>query len=271
MVAAVRSPGAVVPRHAALSVLHQALARPQPVAPGSANASQGPGTAYQPTAGPPGLGSAPALIHEPGGDIVRQLQHPALPTIERLFRVDPTPAMFSPLTSPARPVIFELGAFNVPAGYAFWLMDYEFAVLRFSGVDAGDFFPAELGRFSGNLGFDVNVDGRRFGDLEYHLDPQPFEPGQPAAHSRASVPAQQFSQFASSSGIGLSLLPVRPNVQGPRGGPFTIIAGENTNVALSCVVFRQLKSPIAGIQGQMSGYLTHTNVSQALLSRLRPQ
>lgn len=264
--ASVRSPGAVVPRHAALGVLHRALARPV-----SANAQQGPDTSYQPTAGPPGLGPAPLAIHEPGGDIIRQLQHPALPTVERLFRVAPNAGMFNPNLSPSRTLSFELGAFKVPQSYAFWLMDYRFSVLRLSGVDPGDYFEAEEGRFSGSMGFDLTVDGRRFGDLEYHLDPRPIEFGAPAAHGRGSAATQQFSQFATASGVGLSLLPVRPHVQGPRHAPFSIIADGPSIVTLSCVVFRTIHTPIAAVQADVSGYLTHSNVSKALLARLRPQ
>src|SRR5690606_23201566 len=149
--------------------------------------------------------------------------------------------------------------FEVPTGQKFWMTDYQFAVGRQSGIDAGDFVYAEEGRFSGQMGFDVTVNNMyRIGDLEYGLDPAPiplgrpeFQPSFPQSITRTTsadvFSAAAAASFASTAGPGTSLLPVRPNVQGPREGPFTWVVDEGNQVALRCVVFRPLRTPIAFI------------------------
>lgn len=235
--------------------------------------------------GPPGMGPAPQATRAPGGDVITgQLQHPAFKTQERLYRVLPEEGFFHPELSPDAPFEFTLGSFRVPAGQHFWLMDYSFAVLRLSGVDPGDFVYAEDGRFSGQLGFDVTITGKRSSDLAYQLDPGPIQleraefqtPTQagifdPDTATPAQFNAAQTESFASSAGPGNSLLPVREAVQGSREGPFTIVAQQEQEVALRCVIFRELLTPIAGIEGRMAGYLVNQQLSDALLERLAPQ
>lgn len=230
------------------------------------------------SAGPPGLGAEPILQHTPGGDIVQGVVHPAWSIIERLFRALPEESWFDPNVSPSSPVQFELGSFTVPANQEFWLFDYEFSVYRQSGIDPGDMVRAEDGRFSGVMGFDLTFGGRRLSDLLYQLDPvsvtlqrQSFDPpiGQRARQDQFDRAAAQ--SFASTASPGTSLLPVRPNVQGARHAPFTLIAGQGTRVSLSVVIFKTVQTPIVTIQGTMGGFLIHTQVSQSLLNRIRPR
>ena len=77
--------------------------------------------------------------------------------------------------------------------------------------------------------------------------------------------------FASTASPGTSLLPRRPGVQGPRGGPFTFVVDEGASIGLNVVIFNALTSPIAAIGGRLAGYLIHTNLSSALLQRVRPR
>jgi hypothetical protein len=232
-------------------------------------------------AGLPGMGPAPSLVHEPGASVLAQkILHPGFRIFEREFRVLPDEGWFSPLLTPRRPVEFQLGAFIVPASTSLWLTDYQFQVYRPSGVDPGDFVPAESGRFSNQLGFDITVGGgRRPGNLSYQLDPEPVLQGRPEFEPPIGVrgrPADAFNNaaarsFASTASPATSLLPARPNVQGPRGGPFTFVVDEGTAVALNVVIFNTIRSPIAAIGGRVAGWLLSTTMSAALLSRVRPQ
>jgi len=233
--------------------------------------------------GPPLSGPEPPVMHLPGGSVMsRALQHPAFETVEELYRSLPEEGFFNPLLSPSRPFSFELGSFQVPNGTDLWLTDYSFAVLRFSGVDPGDFVYAEAGRFSGVMGFDVQVSQKRPSHLLYQLDPQPISLMRPSfagapgpfgapTPSSGAFDASAAASFGSTAGQGNSLLPVRPEVQGPRSGPFTIVVDEGQVVSLSCTIFRPLLTPIAAIEGRLAGYLLHTNMSRALINRLRPR
>lgn len=228
--------------------------------------------------GPPGFGPEPRLWHEPGGELLAKIQHPAFNTIERLFRTLPEDSWFNPQLTPKKPIKFEFGYFTVPENNFFLLADYEFTVLRQSGLDPFDFVYAEDGRFSGMMGFDITINGRRASNLFYQLDPAPAVFGKGAFNAPAGVIGRTSSfdraaanSFGSVSGEGSSLLPLRPNVQGARGMPFTLLASAGSSVSLSCSIFRRITSPLAGIQATMSGYTIHTNAIQGLLERLRPR
>lgn len=231
------------------------------------------------SAGPPGFGGEPGLIHEPGGDVLRRLVHPdAFTTFEQLYRALPEDSWFSPLTTPSRPVQFELGSFTVPQNQHLYVYDYEFSVLRLSGVDAGDYVKSEDYRFSGVLGFDINFSGRRLSNLLYQLDPVPilasrptYEPPIGARATPAQFDRSVAQSFAANASPGTSLLPMRPQRQGARDMPFTLVAKQNDRVSLNCVIFKQIKSPVAAIEGRVAGFLLHTQASNALINRLRPR
>lgn len=215
--------------------------------------------------GPPGMGEVPpALVHEPGGDVMRRLQHPAFTTLERMQRIGPptSGAWFSPQVSLSNTVQFELVNFEVPRGQQAWVFDYEFQVYRQSGVDPGDIVKAEEGRYSSSIGFDVTVDGQRIGAIQYGLVPVP----QPSTFR--PVPPS-FEQGTATQ--GRSLLPARLLVAGARGAPFTVIANEGQRVVLTCVIFRRLRTAVAAIEGRLGGYLVATNFAQALVNRMRPR
>lgn len=226
---------------------------------------------------PPGAGPEPEVVQVPGGQLLANVQHPAFDTFEHLFRVLPEQGWFSPNVSPRRPIKFELGSFTVPSSNFFLVMDYEFTPLRQSGVDPYDFVYAEDGRFSGFMGFDITISGRRMSNLFYQLDPAPvsFQKtsfDSPLGRGRAAAfNSAAANSFGSTSGEGTSLLPVRPNVQGARGMPFTLMAGPGSVVALSCTIFRRVTAPLAGIQGTMRGYTIHQNTMLGLLERVRPR
>lgn len=237
-------------------------------------------------AGVPGMGPEPTLWHEPVGAALAELLHPAFNIQEREFRVLPEQGWFSPGVNPRNPIEFQFGAVEVPKNQVLWLLDYQFQVFRPSGIDPGDFVVAAPGRFSNQIGFDINVRGRRTSNLSYQLDPQPVPQGRPEFERPtgggggavgigpgASDPftASAARSFASTASPGTSLLPRRPNVMGPRGAPFTIVVGQEASVSLNGVIFNSLTAPIAAISARAAGWLLHTNLSSALLARVRPR
>jgi hypothetical protein len=230
------------------------------------------------SAGPPGMGQEPQLVHEPGGAILHQLQHPAFQRVAQLYKVLPEDSWFDPLVGPENPVQFQMGAFQVPDGMQYWLFEYDFAAWRQSGVDPADSIVAEEGRFGTVLGFDLTVDGWRTGNLLYQLNPVPVQlqktQYQPQAGRAARIDPFAFDvaaaeSFASSAGPGLSLLPPGTNTQSPTDLPFTIIANEGQWVAFSAVIFETVDAPLTGLSAFHSGYLISTNVATSLIQRLR--
>lgn len=229
-------------------------------------------------AAPPGVGSSPKLVHQPGGDVLLQLKHPAFTTFEQLYRRLPREGWFSPRVNPQRPIQFELGSYTVPKDNAVWLTDYSFSVFRPSGIDAGDFQEAERGRFSNQLGFDLTIGNSRPGNIMYQLDPQPVQTDRTAFERVVSsrAPVGEFNRaasnsFASVAGQGTALLPVRRAVQGPPQGPFTFVVGPGRVIALSCVIFRRVRAPISCIQGRIAGFQITNTLSDSILQRLRPR
>lgn len=232
------------------------------------------------------MGAPPVLTHNPGGQLLELIQHPAFTTVEHLFRVLPEGAWFEPTVSPQKPIKFEFGSFLVPKNQYFLVTDYQFTPLRQSGVDPFDFVYAADGRFSGVMGFDITVGagGRRTSNLSMQLDPAPVQffrssfaqPVAPVTSFRGGPSSAPFNTaaanaFGSVAGEGKSLLPARGNVQGSRSTPFTMIAEGGTSVALSCVIFRRVTTPLAGIEARVAGYQIHANTMSALLERMRPR
>jgi len=227
----------------------------------------------------PGQGQAPALIHEPGEDVLRRLVHPVFQVIEQMDRVLPEESWFSPLVTPNAPIQFDITSYQVPEGKTLWIYEYEFKIYRFSGVDAGDFIAAEEGRFSNVLGFDVKVGERRPNHLRYGLDPQPIQISRiqyrptvfdPQLASVATFNQQASKSFGNVAGTSMALLPVWKKMQGPSNAPFTMFANENENINLSCVIFRQIQTPLAAIEARFAGYLMNDQVSTSLLNKIRP-
>lgn len=224
--------------------------------------------------GPPGVGIEPMLVHEPGGDVIRRLEHPAFTTLERMRRIGPpvNGAWFNPNVSPQSPVQFEILSFKVPRGQQAWVFDYSFSLYRQSGVDPGDLVKAEDGRFSSSIGFDVTLDGQRVGAIQYGLVPIPQPLGRPQFSNPRFAPATvNADDYAGPATQGLSLLPARETVAGARGAPFTLIANEGQQVTLTAVIFRRFRAAIGAVEGRIGGYLLATNFAQSLTNRLRPR
>lgn len=218
--------------------------------------------------------------HEPGGLVVAGLVNPDMQILKRGWRVLPEESFFSALVTPQRPLQFELGSFQVPKATDLWLFDYETSVYRFSGLDPADWIKAEVGRFSGVMGFDLTLNNnQRPGNIKFEIDPHNIS-GQKAMFS--NVPTGGFASiaefnqaaansFASTASPGLALFPPSRDRLGPRNGPFCYIVPETTSVALSCVIFRPITSPIATIEGIIAGYLVDRAKSQQIQGETRPR
>jgi hypothetical protein len=229
------------------------------------------------------VGDAPTDVRVPGGDAVSQLLHPEVFTVfEREYRALPEEGMFSPLIGGLRPSFeFVLGSWTVPSGQSLWLLDYQFGVLLLDGVNPGDFREGEEGRFSGVMGFDLTVNERRTADIQYQLDPVPIQINRPQFDPNPAITARPRASafnvaaaesFASTSTAGLSILPVRRGLQGPNhGNPWTWIVDEGQRVALKCIIWRPILSPIAAIYGRIAGYKLQCSLSSALVNRTRPK
>lgn len=233
-----------------------------------------------PNAGPPGEGPAALGVNTAGGEIVQRLQPRSLMTYEELFTALPDEGMFSPALNPGAPFQFELGSFIVPNNQTLWLTDYRCGVLLFDAVGPGDYRVAEDGRFRGVMGFDLRRSGSRMGRTSYQLDPVPIQ----AARSEfeevilpSGAPAggkfnrNAASSFASVAGQGTALLPVWSKVMGPRDGIWTWIIEEDDRVSVSCVIFRPIPVPIAGVFARLAGHLVYVDTARAVQERTRPR
>ena len=219
-----------------------------------------------------------------GGELVDKFVHPDMTAFERLFQSLPEEGMFILGLSPQKPFQFTVGSFTVPKSMTLWLEDYGTGVLLPDPINAGDYRPAEDGRFSGNIGFDVTVSEGRNANIVYQLDPvaiaeqrQEFEtvvvvPG----NSRVPPVTSQFNRsaatsFASAAGVGASLQPPRRRPPGPRTRSFVWVIQEGSTIAIKCVVFRRILTPLAGIYADISGHLMQNELAASLQNRMRPR
>lgn len=206
-----------------------------------------------------------------GGALGTLLVHPMVESFEQLYRRLPEEGMFAPDVSPERPFAFELGAFKPPAGFDLLLFDLRPDIYRFSGVDPGDTVPVESRRFSSILGFEITIDQKHPGNVQFQLDPIPIQreqqaftpqivPGFSGGEAATSVPQSRFdiaasSSFSNAAGAGLALMPQRPTRYGPLSIPFTLYVRQNQTVQVRCVVFRPIPSPIAFVEYDIAGLL----------------
>lgn len=205
-----------------------------------------------------------------GAGVVQEAQSLEFTTFEDLFRVLPEESWFLPAVGPQNPATFEFGSFTVPQAMTLWLFDYRFSVFRPSGLDPADMVRAEEGRFSSSLGFDLTLNGQRVTNVSYELDPHAVVVQRQQFESQTAPTVGEFNRaaansFAAASAAGKALLPVRSDVMGARAAPFTLVASEGNRVALACVIWRALTSPVMAMEATMGGYLMQNAVSRSLL------
>lgn len=216
------------------------------------------------------------------------ITHPYTQAFEQLYRVLPEAGIHDQsLGAARRNFSIDLGSFRVPPQMSLLVFDFRPDIYRFNGIDAEDAVPVEERRFAAQAGFEVEIDNKHPGNLQFNLDPRPALPSDPSgstvqrsrdATARASANdfARQRSQnFAAPSGAGTALLPQRPTRYGGSGlanptAPMTIFVGENRVFAARFVVFRAIESPIAFIEFAFSGLLVSKNAIERYLECTKP-
>lgn len=234
---------------------------------------------------PPGqVGSATTLgcestrVSLAGGALHQLIQHPSVVPFEQLYRKLPEEGMFNAAVSPSRPFVFEIGSFRVPDSMALMLFDLRPDIYRFSGIDAGDYVPIEERRFSSILGFDIQVDQRIQGNIQFQLDPAPiqfarqqaFAPNPGVSDLTSVLDISAASSFANVAGTGNSLNPQRPERYGAESIPWTLYARSKQTVQARCVIFRPIPSPIAFIEYDIAGVLLPEKYMDRLLEQVSP-
>jgi hypothetical protein len=206
------------------------------------------------------------VVSEAGAIMAKIARNPETKPYHELFRVEPNEAWFDPARSPTSPTSFEIGAVKADVGQAIILLDYRIQPYRFSGVNAFDFVPLDEGRLSGSLGYVVRMNNQNPGNLRYRLDPIPSTlRTQSSQMSRGPiVPIRQqtaadfiiaaATQYASAAGYGSSVMPQTPRRYGAPDAPFTEYVYEDVIFTMTGVVYRQIESPVAFIQGEVMGY-----------------
>jgi len=246
-------------------------------------------------------------VIQAGGDLVSLLLHPSVTPFERIWRRLPSEGIH--LATRARPFTFEVGAFRVPQNMALLVAEYKFDVFRFNGASPWDMVPMETRRLPLSVGYDLNFDQYRKGNLQVEILPVPaptqqeaFTPtptGGTVMSGKSVSPLDLFGQagtappaittvYDSTSGsgpnaaalsqasipalgAGNALLPQdQEEQQGPRRLPFTFYARENQAVQLRVAVFGTIPIPIAFFESRLKGYLMPLNTLDMLLRSVNP-
>jgi len=224
------------------------------------------------------LGCSTSRVSLAGGALNQLIQHPSVVVFEQLFRKLPEQGMFSPTVSPQRPFVFEMGAFKTPGKMALLLFDLRPDIYRFSGIDAGDYVPVTARRFSSIMGFDIQVNQKHQGNIQFQLDPQAidfqgqqaFAPSPGISDLTTVLNIGQSSSFANVAGIGNALNPQRPERYGAQSIPFTLIARSGETVQVKCAIFRPVPSPIAFIEYDIAGIMLPEIWLDELLKQVSP-
>jgi hypothetical protein len=110
-------------------------------------------------------------VIQAGGDLVALLLHPSVTPFERIWRRLPSEGIH--LATRARPFTFEVGAYRVPGNMALLVAEYKFDVFRFNGASPWDMVPMETRRLPLSVGYDLNFDQYRKGNLQVEILPVP--------------------------------------------------------------------------------------------------
>lgn len=246
-------------------------------------------------------------VIQAGGDLVSLLLHPSVTPFERIWRRLPEEGIH--LATRERPFTFEVGAYRVPKNMALLVAEYKFDVFRFNGASPWDMVPMETRRLPLSMGYDINFDQYRKGNLQVEVLPVPpptqqeaFTPtptGGTVMSGKSVSPLDLFGQASTAPpaiatvydntsgsgpnaatmsqsaipalGAGSALLPQdQEEQQGPRRLPFTFYARENQAVQLRVAVFGMIPIPIAFFESRLKGYLMPLNTLDMLLRSVSP-
>lgn len=227
------------------------------------------------------LGALPAPIRQgiqrvlqAGGAISSRVTHPSLLFFEQLWRRLPEQGIFSANLNFSNPLSIPMGTFRVPPRQTLLLFDLRPDVFTFSGADPFDWVPVANRRFSGQMGWDITIDGQRLGNTKFELNPiaRVAEQPQPSQLSgRAGTPAEfaaaRAAQFGASLGTGTALQPQRPERFGPRELPLTLWVNEGSTFAVSASIFRRILFPIAFFEFDLAGLLVPAELAATLFQQ----
>lgn len=155
-----------------------------------------------------------------GGCLSGSLLPEVFTPLEHVFRKLPQEGIYE--ATRQRPYQFEMGAFTVPRSMGFIFSEYNFQIFRQNGAVAGDAVPVEDRRLSLQVGYDVNIDRSRRGNIEVQIVPiLPSEIDKMAAAGVVTPPTVDFQApqvtFPQQVVAGVVL----PNVYGAPGAPGT--------------------------------------------------
>lgn len=104
-----------------------------------------------------------------GSGFAELLLHPVFVPLEHVFRKLPADGVF--VANRQNPFQFEMGALTVPKNMSFLLAEYGFQIFRLNGAVANDAVPLEDRRLSMSVGYDLNFDQFRKGDIQIEIVP----------------------------------------------------------------------------------------------------
>jgi hypothetical protein len=215
------------------------------------------------------------------GALSERITHPTFQFFEQIWRRLPEQGIHSTTVTPERPISIPMGAFRVPKQQALLLFDLRPDIYTFSGLDPNDWVPVEERRFSGQIGWDVTVDGTRQANTYYELQPLPRQSNQvglgdvstpdPGTLAPASAfAAARANAFGASLGAGTALQPQRHQRYGPESLPLTLWVKEGQTFTASAGVFRRIMSPIAFFEFGLAGILMPANLAADIFEEIQP-
>jgi len=222
--------------------------------------------------------SRPQRVYLAGASLNQIIQHPSVTPFERLWRRLPEQGIHSSLVSPERPFTLEMGSFQVPQEMTLFIFDYRPDVYRFSGQDPNDILPAEDRRFSGQMGWNISINGTIPGNIQYELQPIPRQT-LPSAYIKRILSPGEFlpetafnitraNQFGAAAGSALGTLPQRHQRYGAQDVPFTLCVYENQIFQANAKVFEPILTPIGAFEFDVGGYLLNKTVADKILRDL---
>jgi len=206
----------------------------------------------------------------PGGELMRYVPSEGVLWFEQLYRTLPPRGMYQ--ATPSNPLTFVLGSFHVPKSMVLVVVDYAFDIYRFSGAAAGDFVPVETNRLSTQVGWDINIDNNRPGNLKFQILPKEQSQAQQSFPSTPNPmqPPQQYlfdnaraSQGQNAAGPGLSLMPQRHHRDGNVKISNTYVARSSQVLNVACSILNAIPIPIGFFEANICGVLLPQNVYDA--------
>ncbi len=207
---------------------------------------------------------------QPGGELLGYLPSEGVLWFEQLYRVLPPRGMYD--ATPSKPLTFNMGSFRVPQSMVLVVIDYAFDIYRFSGAAASDYLPIETNRLSTQIGWDINIDNNRPGNLSFQLAPKEQSQTQQAFTARQgpTQPAQQWqfdaaraSQLQAAVSAGLALMPQRHHRNGLVQLANTYVAKSSSSLNVACSIFGRVPIPIGFFEANICGMLLPQNVYAA--------